>query len=50
MEEAPTRRVTVTSSLNEISTDHLGDRVVEKGGGDILRPPPTLMDRYLETT
>jgi hypothetical protein len=49
MEEAPTRRVTAMSSLNEISTDHLGDRVVEKwGGGTPL--VSRLMDRYLETT
>ncbi len=42
MEEAPTRRVTVTSSLNEISRDHLGDRVVEKGGGVSARSQPFL--------
>jgi hypothetical protein len=26
-------RITVTSSVNEISTDQLGNRVVKRGGG-----------------
>jgi hypothetical protein len=36
------RRITVTSSLNETSTDHLGNGVMVKGGGGV--------DRYLKTT
>jgi hypothetical protein len=35
------RRITVTSSLNEISTDPLGYRVVARGEA-ILCPPPSL--------
>ncbi len=31
MKEIPSRRIMVTSSLNEISTDHLGNRVVVRG-------------------
>jgi len=33
------RRIAVTSSLNEISTDQLGNRVMERGGG--ATPAPT---------
>ncbi len=33
MKEAPRRRITVTSSLKETSTDQLGNRVVMRGGG-----------------
>ncbi len=32
-EETPRRRITVTSSLNEISWDKLGNRVVVREGG-----------------
>jgi hypothetical protein len=54
MRETPRRKITVTSSFNEISTDQLGYRVVVKGGGVTL-PVPTpfcsrLLDRYLKTT
>jgi hypothetical protein len=38
MKEIP-RRKTVTSSLDEISTNHLGKRVVVREGGIILHPP-----------
>jgi hypothetical protein len=31
VKETPSRRITVTSSLNEISTDLLGNRVVVRG-------------------
>ncbi len=33
MKETPRRIIAVTSSLNEISTDQLGSRVVVRGGG-----------------
>jgi hypothetical protein len=39
VKEIPRRRITVTSSLNEISLDHLENRV---GEGALLRPPPSL--------
>jgi hypothetical protein len=42
MRELSRRRRTVTSSLNEIFTDQLGNRVVVGGGGALLRPPPPL--------
>jgi hypothetical protein len=49
MKETPRRRRTVTSSLNEISTDQLGKRVV-LGGGRCFRPAHAplkgLTDRY----
>jgi hypothetical protein len=32
MKEKPKRRIAVTSSLNEITTDQLGNRVVVRGG------------------
>jgi hypothetical protein len=38
VKETPRRRITVTSSLNEISTDQLGNRVAVRRGGII---PPT---------
>jgi hypothetical protein len=38
MQEAPRRRITVTSSLYEISTELLGNRVVVRGKGGT---PPT---------
>jgi hypothetical protein len=38
MEEAPRRRITVTASLNEITTDQLGNRVVVRGGGYTALP------------
>ncbi len=58
-EETPRTRITVTSSLNEISTDQLGNRVVLRGlGGNweaVFRTPPPfcttrLLVRYLKTT
>jgi hypothetical protein len=55
--EAQRRSITVMSSLNEISTDQLGNgMVMVKGGGALLSPPtPTpfysrLLDRYSKTT
>jgi len=39
MKETPGRRITVTSSLKEISTVQQG---VAGGGGGLLRPPPSL--------
>jgi hypothetical protein len=42
MKETSRRRIMVTSSLNEISTDRLGNMVVVKGGGRVeklLQPP-----------
>jgi hypothetical protein len=52
MMETPRRRIMVTSSLNETSTDHIGNRVVVRG---ITPPSPIslysrLMGRYLKTT
>ncbi len=45
MKETLRRRITVTSSLNEISTDHLrnGD-----GGEALLLPPPPLFTGFLD--
>jgi hypothetical protein len=40
LEETPSRRMSVTSSLNEISPDQLGNRA-EVIGEVLLRPPPT---------
>jgi hypothetical protein len=41
MKETPRRRITVTSSLNEIPTDQLGNRVRVRGvKGYSGRPPP----------
>jgi hypothetical protein len=43
VKETPRRRITVTSSLNGISTDQLGNRgVVVGGGGYYARPHPFL--------
>jgi hypothetical protein len=51
MKEIPERRITVTSSLNEIFTDQLGNREVV--WVEALLPPPiytaSLLDRYLKT-
>ncbi len=49
-----TRRITVTSSFNKISTDQLGNRVMAKGRR-YSTPPPALfyswlLYRYLKTT
>ena len=41
MKETPRRRITVRSSLTEISTDQLRNRVWVSGGG-IIPPAPTL--------
>jgi hypothetical protein len=51
MKETPRRRITVTSSSNEISTDQLGNRVVVR----VARASPIslcsrLLDRYVKTT
>jgi hypothetical protein len=40
MEETPRRRITVTSSFHEISTDQLGNRVVVRGEA-LLIPHPS---------
>jgi hypothetical protein len=40
MKETSRRRINVTSSLNEIFTDQLGNRVAARGGG-ITLPAPT---------
>jgi hypothetical protein len=57
MKETIRRRKTVTSSLNEISTDQLGKRVVARGGRRFSgRPPPLFykysrfLDRYFKMT
>ncbi len=42
MSETPRRRITVRSSLNEISTDQLGNRSVVRGGAT----PPTSTPFY----
>jgi hypothetical protein len=54
MKETPKRGMTVTSSLNEMSTDQLGHRIgVGGGGGGGVTPPAStpfyssLLDRYL---
>jgi hypothetical protein len=54
LKEIPGMRKTVTSSLNEISSDHLKNRMVVRGGG-VTPPDPSLfdsrlLDRYLKTT
>ncbi len=44
LKEARRRRITVTSSLNEISMDQLGNIGSvdgEDGGRPLLRPPPS---------
>jgi hypothetical protein len=49
MKETHKRRITVTSSLNQISTDQLGNG----GGGGVLRPTPfysRLLDWYFKTS
>jgi hypothetical protein len=53
MKEIP-REITVTSSLNEMSADQLGNGVVVRGRG-VTPPDPTPfysrpLDRYLKTT
>jgi hypothetical protein len=50
MKETARRRTTVTSSLNEISADQLGNRVVTGGGGGVIRLPQPLLNIYLKTT
>jgi hypothetical protein len=58
MKETSRRRIMVASSLNEISTDRLGNMVVVKGGGGGLRSCSNRRDpfqqqvsgRYLKTT
>ncbi len=41
MNKIPKRRITVMSSLNEMSTNQLVDRVVERGEG-VYSPPLNL--------
>jgi hypothetical protein len=48
MKEIPRRRrITVTSSLNEMETDQLGKRAVVMGVGVV---PQLFLDRFLKTT
>jgi hypothetical protein len=47
MKETPRRRITVTSSLNEISTDQLGNRVGARRGRR-YSARPNHRDTYLE--
>jgi hypothetical protein len=42
MKETPRRRITVTSSVNEISTDQLGNRVVGEWVKRYSAPNPPL--------
>jgi hypothetical protein len=42
MKETQRRKITVTSSLNEISTEPLGKRMGERGYVLLLRLPPSL--------
>jgi hypothetical protein len=49
MKEKPRRKITVTSSFAETSTDQLGNRlVVRRGRGKVSLHPRTaaLLDRY----
>ncbi len=46
MKKTPRRRITVTSSLNEIFTDQLGNRVVKREGGGVT-PHPFLQQAFL---
>jgi hypothetical protein len=56
MNEISRRRIMVTSSLNEISTDQLGNRVVVRGIGIIPLAPTLFLQQasgqmlYLKTT
>ncbi len=59
MKKISRRRMTGTSSLNEISTDQLGKRMGGKrrggGGRGVITPAPTpfcsrLLERYFKTT
>jgi hypothetical protein len=47
MKESSRRRITVTSSSNETSTDPLGNKVGGEGGEAFYN---RLLDRYLKTT
>jgi hypothetical protein len=53
MKETPKRRITVTSSLNEIAMNQLGNRAVAKGRG--VTPSAAIpfysrfLDKYLKT-
>jgi hypothetical protein len=55
MKETPKRRIAVTSSLNKIFIDQLGNREVVRGEA-LIRPPAAapfyirLLNRYLKTT
>jgi hypothetical protein len=45
MKETPRRRIMVTLSLDKISTDQLGNRVVVRGKG--INPPPSPFLQYI---
>ncbi len=40
MKEAPRWGITVTNSLNKISSDELVKRVMVRGGGGVIPPAP----------
>ncbi len=42
MKETPSKRIKSMSSLTEIATDQLVNRVVVRRGDALLRPPPPL--------
>jgi hypothetical protein len=46
MKETPRRRITVTSSLNDISTDQQGNSMVVQRGG-VTQPIPTTLHSRL---
>ncbi len=55
MKETPRRNIAITSSVNKIFIDQLGNRVVVRGEA-LIRPPAAapfyvrLLNRYLKTT
>jgi hypothetical protein len=53
MKETLRRKITVTSSFNEVSTDQMGNRVAVRGGEMLLCPhlsTSRLQDRDVKTT
>ncbi len=53
MKETLRRRITVTASFNEVSTDQMGNRLAVRGGEMLLCPHLStnmLQDRDLKTT
>jgi hypothetical protein len=44
MKETTWRRMTVTSSINEISMDQLGNREVVRGGKAFVRSPQRILN------